>query len=207
MKKSLLAMLLAVAIVAPVFAAEKGSMEIDGKLGYVFSPSAKVELSSIGGGDLDVDFKSTFSLGADFFYYLEKEIALGFGLEHVFTSECDKFNGESSVPSDLVKVGTTNLFVQAKYDIALKNDIFNNIYPIVQLGYGIINLDGQYTKMINAKNGLYWGIGLGTTIKQNIIVELFYSVNNGDIELKGAPYKFDLTYKTFKLKVGYKFAI
>ena len=207
MKKLLAVVLMAVALVAPSFAAEKGSMEIDGKLGYAFSPSAKVKSSSVLGEDIDVDFKSTFSLGADFFYYVEQQFAIGFGLEHVFTSECEKFNGDSDIPGNLVKAGTTNIFIQAKYDIDLKNDIFNNIYPLVQLGYGIIDLDGLYTEYIDAKNGLYWGIGIGTTIKQNFIVELFYSVNNGDIEIKDTPYSFDLTYKTFKLKVGYKFAI
>lgn len=39
MKKSLLAVLLAVALVAPVFATEKGDMEIVGKLGLNLTPN------------------------------------------------------------------------------------------------------------------------------------------------------------------------
>ena len=64
MKKGLLAVLFALAIVAPVFAAEKGSMEVDGKLGVLFSPTFKMEAM---GESESGDFKTTFSLGADFF--------------------------------------------------------------------------------------------------------------------------------------------
>ena len=66
MKKLLAVVLLAAAMVAPAFAAEKGSMEIDGKLGVLFSPTFKMEAA---GESKSGDFKTTFSLGADFFYY------------------------------------------------------------------------------------------------------------------------------------------
>ena len=202
MKKSLLALLMAVALVAPAFAAEKGSMEIDGKLGVLFSPTMKQEASYMGYDMSEsADFKTTFSLGADFFYYVEEAIALGAGLEYVVPSEVD-VSGEGSM-----KYGTTNLFVQAKYDVAIQSDVINNIYPIVQLGYGINSVSGDEADAIDVKNGLYWGLGLGTTIKENFIVELMYAFNYGKIEPKGAPFTVDTTYKAFKLKVGYKFAI
>ena len=198
MKKLLAVVLLAVALVAPAFAAEKGSMEIDGKLGVLFSPTMKMEAN---GMSESADFKTTFSLGADFFYYVEEAIALGAGLEYVVPSEVD-VSGEGSM-----KYGTTNLFVQAKYDVAIQSDVINNIYPIVQLGYGINSVGGDASDHIDMKNGLYWGIGLGTTIKENFIVELMYAFNYGEVEPKGAPFTVDTTYKAFKLKVGYKFAI
>jgi len=202
MKKGLLAVLLALALVAPVFAAEKGSMEIDGKLGVLFSPTMKQEASYMGHSMSEsADFKTTFSLGADFFYYVANEIAVGAGLEYVVPSEVD-VEGEGSM-----KYGTTNLFVQAKYDVAIQSDVINNIYPIVQLGYGINSVSGDASDHIDMKNGLYWGIGLGTTIKENFIVELMYAFNYGEVEPKGAPFTVDTTYKAFKLKVGYKFAV
>jgi len=197
MKKLLSVVLLAVALVVPAFAAEKGSMEIDGKLGVLFSPTMKMEA---GGYSQDGDFKTTFSLGADFFYYVEEAIAVGAGLEYVVPSEADNSDGS-------LKYGTTNLFVQAKYDFAVENDIFNNIYPILQLGYGINSASGDMADVVDVKNGLYWGIGVGTTIKENFIVELMYAFNYGEVEPKGAPFTVDTTYKAFKLKVGYKFAI
>ena len=94
-----------------------------------------------------------------------------------------------------------------EYDIALNNDVFNTIYPIAQVGYGINNVDVEADTSFDVKNGLYWGIGLGTTIKENFLVELFYSFNYGKLEPKGAPFTLDTTYKALKLKVGYKFAI
>ena len=197
MKKGLLAVLLALAIVAPVFAAEKGSMEVDGKQGVLFSPTMKMEAD---GESESGDFKTTFSLGADFFYYVETNIAIGAGLEYVVPSEADDSDGA-------LKYGTTNLFVQAKYDFVIENDVFNNIYPIVQLGYGINSISGDLADAVDMKNGLYWGIGVGTTIKENFIVELLYAFNYGEVDPKGAPFTVDTTYKAFKLKVGYKFAI
>ncbi len=197
MKKGLLAVLLALAIVAPVFAAEKGSMEIDGKLGVLFSPTMKMEAD---GESESGDFKTTFSLGADFFYYVETNIAIGAGLEYVVPSEADDSDGA-------LKYGTTNLFVQAKYDFVIENDVFNNIYPLVQLGYGINSISGDVADAVDMKNGLYWGIGVGTTIKENFIFELMYAFNYGEVDPKGAPFTVDTTYKAFKLKVGYKFAV
>ncbi len=202
MKKLLAVVLLAAAMVAPAFAAEKGSMEIDGKLGILFSPTIKIEAD--GGESHSSDLDTTFSLGADFFYYVANEIAVGAGLEYVFESEVKESNG-------FMKYGATNLFVQAKYDIAVQNDVINNIYPIVQLGYGINSVGGKDADYVDLENGLYWGIGLGTTIKENFIVELLYSFNYGTQKPKevypGEPDSADMTVKTFKLKVGYKFAI
>ena len=199
MRKLLAVVLLAAAMVAPAFAAEKGSMEIDGKLGLLFSPTLKMEMT---GYSYDYDCKTTFSLGADFFYYVEKDIAIGAGLEYVVPSEED----ESGVGA--FKYGTTNLFVQAKYNIAVENDIFNNIYPLVQLGYGINSFDANISETeADVENGLYWGIGLGTTIKENFIVELFYSFNYGELKPKTEPVTVDTTYKALKLKVGYKFSV
>ena len=113
-----------------------------------------------------------------------------------------------SVPSGYdTKCGTTNIFVQAKYDFAVQNDILNNIYPIVQLGYGIVSISDDLSDFVDVKNGLYWGIGVGTTIKENFIVELMYALNYGTIEPKEESITADATLKIFKLKVGYKFAI
>ena len=197
MRKLLAAVLLAAAMVAPAFAAEKGSMEIDGKLGVLFSPTLKMEAM---GESESGDLKTTFSLGADFFYYVDPKLAIGAGLEYVVPSEVDDSDGE-------LKYGMTNLFVQAKYDFVLEDSAINNIYPIVQLGYGINSVSGAYADMVDMKNGLYWGIGLGATIKENFIVELMYAFNYGEIEPKEAPFTVDTTYKAFRLKVGYKFAI
>ena len=113
------------------------------------------------------------------------------------------------------KISYTNIYLQAKYNFVLNNDIFNNIYPIVQLGYGIFSfdVDTKYyvpgTK-IEGENGLYWAIGVGTTIKENFIVELLYSFDYGKTKAKGGYSLYpeiDTTYKILKLNIGYKFNI
>ena len=187
MKKGLLALLLAVALVAPVFAADQGAMELDIKAGFNLMSKGEVDSRSA-----DVD--PAFTAGVDFFYYVMPELAIGAGAQYVFNSKMDK--------SDDLKIGWTNLYAQAKYVFDLGDDLFNNIYPLVQIGYGILRTDAD--EDIVDSNGLYWGIGAGTTIKECVVVELLYSQNKADIKQFG--YTADGKYTTLQLKVGYKFA-
>ena len=217
MKKSLLAILLAVALVAPVFATEKGDMEIVGKLGLNLTPNvaASGDVSKKGYfrpwtfKDTDVDTNMSVLIGAEFFYYLNKNVALGFGINNNFNAELkDLTVGDMKFESE---IGFTNFYFAVKPKIEMQSEIFNSIYFVGQLGYGILRFDSDYEgdKLSKADgNGLYWGIGAGTEIYKNFIVELLYSVNYGSIKtvkyLNGTA---DLTYTTLTLNVGYKFAI
>ena len=109
------------------------------------------------------------------------------------------------------EIGFTNFYFAVKPKIEMQSEIFNSIYFVGQLGYGILRFDSDNEggKLSEADgNGLYWGIGAGTEIYKNFIVELLYSVNYGSIKavkfLNGTA---DLTYTTLTLNVGYKFAI
>ena len=217
MKKSLLAILLAVALVAPVFATEKGDMEIVGKLGLNLTPNvaASGDVSKKGYfrpwtfKDTDVDTNMSVLIGAEFFYYLNKNVALGFGINNNFNAELkDLTVGDMKFESE---IGFTNFYFAVKPKIEMQSEIFNSIYFVGQLGYGILRFDSDYEgdKLSKADgNGLYWGIGAGTEIYKNFIVELLYLVNYGSIKavkfLNGTA---DLTYTTLTLNVGYKFAI
>ena len=189
MKKSLLAMLLAVALVAPVFAADKGSKELDIKAGVTVMPKCDVDSKS---GDVDASFLAEL----DFFYYVMPELAIGAGVNNIFNAKI------KDVPGD-PKIGFTNIYAQAKYVFDLNDDLFNNIYPLVQIGYGIVNLDTDFYDVDS--NGIYWGIGAGTTIKENFVFEILYSQNKGTMKTKGYPSTFDATYSALQIKVGYKF--
>lgn len=188
MKKTLLALLLAVALVAPVFAADQGAMELDVKVGFNLMSNVKVDDWE----NFDESVDPAFTAGVDFFYYVMPQLAIGGGIDYVFNSEIKKTNG--------TKAGWTNLYAQAKYVFDTGNDIFNNVYPLLQIGYGILNIDGDAEV---DSNGLYWGIGAGTTIKECYVFELLYSQNNAS--LKNFPSAVDLKYSTIQLKVGYKF--
>ena len=191
MKKGLLALLLAVALVAPVFAADQGAMELDIKAGFNLMSNVKID-----DWNYDESVDPAFTAGIDFFYYVIPQLAIGAGVSYVFNSKID-----DSGPGD-PKIGWTNLYAQAKYVFDLGDDLFNNIYPLVQVGYGILRLDPDDIDIDS--NGLYWGIGVGTTIKECVVLELLYSNSNATV--KDAPFTSDLKYSTLQLKVGYKFS-
>ena len=193
MKKGLLALLLAVALVVPVFAADEGAMELDIKAG--FNLMSKVDIDKM---DDTNDVDPAFTATADFFYYVMPQLAVGAGAEYIFNAEVKDSNG--------AKVGFANIYAQAKYVFETGNDVFNNVYPLVQIGYGIVSLDGVEEFDVDS-NGLYWGIGVGTTIKENFIFELLYSNNNSVFKenMSGYGETSDVKYSTIQLKVGYKF--
>jgi len=149
MKKSLLAILLAVALVAPVFATEKGDMEIVGKLGLNLTPNvaASGDVSKKGYfrpwtfKDTDVDTNMSVLIGAEFFYYLNKNVALGFGINNNFNAELkDLTVGDMKFESE---IGFTNFYFAVKPKIEMQSEIFNSIYFVGQLGYGILRFENS----------------------------------------------------------------
>ena len=205
MKKSLFAVLLAVVLVSPVFATDKGTMQLDVKAGMPVNQELKVKGDNI---NINYDLDTTFSLGADFFYYIDSNIAVGAGIDHIFETKI-KYDGGVSAND---KVGFTNVYLQAKYDFVLNNDIVNNIYPVVQVGYGMASYDFDsrfYSCSFEEENGLYWAIGIGTTIKEHLIIELIYSFDYGKITMKDPYFEnvMDTTYTMIKLNVGFKFSL
>ena len=196
MKKSLLTLLLAAALAAPVFASEKGDMDLDLKLGYTVSDSIKIEYTA--GSDSGSTDKN-FILGADFYYYLHSNVALGVGINNLFYSKADYGYDD--------KYGFTNIYFSVKPKMDLKSDIFTGVYGIAQIGYGILRLD--YDDEVihpDKKNGLYWAVGAGAEIMKNFIFELQYSCNNASIEIPYAPSN-DIKYSAFSVNVGYKFSL
>ena len=192
MKKSLLAMLLAFALVAHVFAAQEGTKELDLKAGLTMM--AKGDINKLGNEDVN----SAFLIGADFFYYVKQEFAIGAGLTNIFNAKIQNTPGNP-------KIGFTNIYAQAKYVFDTEDDVFNNIYPLLQIGYGIINVDCDYVEVDS--NGIYFGIGVGTTIKENVKLELIYLRNEGTLKMKVRNLTGDATYSALAIKVGYKFVL
>ena len=197
MKKGLLALLLAVTLVAPVFAVEKGSMEIVPKVGYVIEP---LLMEDYYGDYCGYKQESTFSLGADFYYYVMNNLGAGVGVNYVFDS---KFKEDWDKQDSL---GATNIYVAVKPVFELQeNKFIDRIYFLGQLGYGIMNSDKiSYNKPSEKlDNGMYWGVGAGVE-KCNIIVELMYSVNYSYFDYWGGEI---WTYRNIAINVGYKFSL
>ena len=195
MKKSLLTLLLAVALVVPAFATDKGAMEVDVKAGYTLSNS--IEMGHFSGST-----DKSFILGADFYYYVHSNVALGVGINNIFDAKADYGYDD--------KYGFTNIYFTVKPKLDLQSDIFTGIYGIAQIGYGILRFD--YDTEVdsdpqpNKENGLYWGIGAGAEIMKNFIFELVYSCNDASGNFTGRP-SFDIKYSAFSVNIGYKFSI
>ena len=195
MKKGLLALLLTVAMVVPAFAVEKGSMEIVPKVGYVIEP---LIMEDYYGDYSGCKQESTFSLGADFYYYVMNNLGAGVGVNYVFDS---KFKEIWDTQDSL---GATNIYVAVKPVFELQeNKFIDKIYFLGQLGYGMTRYEDKefYSEKYN-ENGLYWAIGAGVE-KCNIVVELVYSVNYFEIE----DWNESFTNRRTAINAGYKFSI
>ena len=199
MKRSLLVLFLAVVMAVPTFA-----MEIVPKVGYLFSPQLSYK-----GESFNKD--SSFSAGADFMFQIGKtDLYIGPGIAWNQKHKIDDVGN--------IKFGFTNIFAVAKYKFKA-GDV--NLYPFLQLGYGISNVDDykyvdEYEKStVKFNGGIYYGIGFGAEYK-NIVFELLYGWNKViddqerdiyDYDSETRTYQWTLTYSSFRVQIGYKFSL
>ncbi len=197
MKKSILAILLVVALVLPVFASEKKDMEVDLKVGYILDNNVKLYLDS------GTDSGSTnrgLILGTDFYYYVASDLALGLGVNYIFDSKANY------VYSD--KYGFTNVYFVIKPKMDLDPDILDSFYFIGQIGYGFFRFspDNDYEMEDRSiENGLYWALGVGLEIMDNFILELIHSFNYGYVNTNN--HRSDMRYSELSISAGYKFKL
>ncbi len=209
MKRNLLVLLLAVVMAVPALAVE---MEIIPKVGYLFTP----KLTATGGNGSNLYKESSFSFGADYFFKI--------GRTNLFIGPGLMWNSKHKVQlNDGPKFGFTNIYATAKYKF---NAGKVNIYPFLQLGLGVSNVDDfeliSREEGISEKDkfefnsGAYYGIGVGAEYK-NIVLELLYGWNIGDLIHKNDVSREGYhryvketktyTYSAFRVQVGYKFSL
>ena len=208
MKKSLLVLMLAVALVAPVFAAKDGDSKIDivGKLGLTLNPSVSCEL-----GEYDYvlrgDAKNNFMIGVEGLYKLDEKISAGIGISYVFPSEIsDSLDAWFDDYGKRMSLGFINIYA------TIKPKVSDSIYAIAQIGYGIPNFDfdNEYNNYYEVSGGgIYGGLGLGIEYK-SFIFEALYSINTATF--KDSKYftyydEYVFRYSTLSFNVGYKFSI
>ena len=212
MKKSLLALLLAVAVAVPAFAA-KGDTSVNAKLGLGLNNSVSYYGAFGSPKDIAMDLKLNMpvSLGVEFFYGVFDKLSVGFGVNYVLDAE-----GKSEDPyyGSKVKAGTTNIYLAVKPEVKIDSKIFSSMYAIGQVGLTMAraNVKNDYfgiDESPSVDSGLYLGLGVGTIIKDVIIVELICSSANGKIDgdLFGSSSKIDVQYTATTLNIGYKFAL
>ena len=192
MKKSLLVLLLAVAMVVPAFA-EKGEMSINGKLGLGVISSVSVNSDEDEYYVLKTDMP--FMLGAEFFYGVIDCLSVGVGVNYLFDTS-------AKVASE-VKGGTTNIYLAVKPEIKTNSDIFSSVYFVGQIGLSM-GRTKIYEGEPSMDSGLYLGTGFGTIIKNLVLVELIFSTSNS--AMKDSGESIDLEYDVTSLNIGYKFS-
>ena len=199
MKKSLLGLLLAVAMVVPAFAA-KGDMSIDAKLGLGVNSNVSAEYAGMKMG-LQVDMP--FMLGAEFFYGTSDLLSVGFGVNYVFDTTAKYKIGDQAE----LKGGTTNIYVAVKPEFKVESNIFSSVYLIGQFGLsmGRAEVDMPDAPSLDVDSGIYLGAGFGTIIKDAFLVELVFSSCNGSLDID--EQSLDLQYTITSINVGYKFNI
>lgn len=126
MKKSILALLLAVALVVPVFASTSSKIDVVGKVGVAVNPSVYCNTD-------DYDYrltgnaKNNFMVSVEGLYNLNDKIAAGIGLNYIFATDFD-----TSIDNwfdDKMSIGFTNIYA------TIKPKLSDSIYAIAQLGW------------------------------------------------------------------------
>ncbi len=218
MKKSLLAVLLAVALVAPAFAA-KGDMSINAKLGLGVNNSISSEVSAFIPPEVETindayyrfDMEMPISVGAEFFYGLMDNLSIGLGVNYGFDSKTKNDQLIDTPFKTQIKAGTTNIYLAVKPEAKLDSKIFSSIYLVGQIGWTIprAEFESDYDlPSLDVNSGLYLGFGIGTTIMDCIIVEIVCSSSNLSVEKSDIVYNdADIQYTATTINVGYKFNI
>jgi hypothetical protein len=195
MKKIILTVVLSALFIAPVFASEAGDMEILGKIGYTLDTDVKIYTES------KDDYGSTdkgIVLGADFCFYINSQVAMGFGANNIFESKADY--GMSD------KYAFTNIYLSVRPKMDLDSDILDSFYFIAQAGYGFFRLNYDKNGVddhFSTDNGPYWAVGVGVEIMYSFFLELMHSFNYGSVTVDGDRY--DMKYSALLINVGYKF--
>ncbi len=195
MKKSLLTLLLAVAMVVPAFA-EKGEMSINGKLGLGLISSVSLNSDKDAYSVFKTDMP--FMLGAEFFYGVIDCLSVGVGANYLFDTET-----KAKLGGDKPKGGTTNIYLAVKPEIKTNSDIFSSVYFVGQIGLSM-GRTKIYEGEPSMDSGLYLGTGFGTIIKDVVLVELIFSTSNSTMKDSGES--IDLEYDVTSLNIGYKFS-
>lgn len=211
MKKLLVVMLLAVAMVVPAFASKDGKFEVVGKLGAVVAPSFDSSFCfNTDYNRYEGEANNSFAITVEGYYKLDEKLSVGLGVNYMFESELSTpYDAYHFSGYDKAKLGFTNIY------LSVKPNLSENIYAIGQIGYGMshgsfydnFNQGSNELKVDGA--GIYFGLGAGVEYK-SFIFEVLYSVNTATFKEK---YNFSggtdsaFKYSAFNVNIGYKFTI
>lgn len=162
-----------------------------GVLKFGIDFSGDHELSGAG-QSMSFDNETGISFSGEIFASINPNFDLGGGLTYQVPRSVEDYEGEFN----FVPIYGMMRFKSSAEKVAP--------YGIVQLGYNILfDGDSSYKGPADLDGGLYYGIGGGIILNKHFLIELLYSVNQGDFSLLGVS--LDVENKQFTLNIGYNF--
>ncbi len=212
--KKFLAMILAFAVLAlpvtPAFAKnldddemEIGRHAIPIKVGYGFSQGGAAGINRDYIQRFDLEDGYIFSIG--YLYYSNYDsTGIGFAVDYMPATEAKDSNGD-------VKVGLYNIYFTI--NPGLKSGNTFDFYLPLHIGFSFPfkEVKDTVTADIDCGDfGVYYGIGLGTTIKKSFVIELMYTFSGAFIDQKQKKKTddslfFGTNYGGIRLNIGYNF--
>lgn len=140
--------------------------DFNAKIGMDFMGS--MDLSYEGTG-VNLDVNPSFTVAGEYSVPLDNDVELGTGV----SLQAPRLSAEEGA-SDDDTYNFISLYGLAKYDL-------DQIYLLGQLGYSVFNTSDVSDTNLSTIGGLYYGMGAGMYISEQVFGELLYSVNNGGI--------------------------
>ena len=185
---------------------ELGRYAIPVKVGYGFNQAGAAGVNKVV-ERFDLENSYSFSIGYLFYSNIDSS-GFGFALEYMPATEVKDSDGA-------VKIGLYNIYFMINPN--LKSNVADtvNLYLPIHIGlsFPYKEVKSEVTDDIDpGMMGLYYGIGIGTTIKKNFFIELMYTFSGGFIDTYTKSKKkgddtlfFGTNFGGFRLNIGYNF--
>ena len=197
MKKLLAVVLLAAAMVAPAFAAEKGEISIIPKIGI--QPEVMFDLGYDFGGDYmsQYNLNTMYVFDLEAFYSVSNIFSVGAGVSFPTVKSITLF-------TNAIYLRTVAYYLAVKAETPVSITEKSSVYAVGKIGLN--NMDVQQKtnpSYSDSGSGLYFALGAGLDIN-NIIFEASYSVSKASIDKNSCDV---LKLSALKISAGYKFSI
>jgi len=147
------------------------------------------------------DTDLAMSLGFEYLQSLNENINIGGGIEYQFNRKSTNLDNSSGLFASAT-FRYMPIYVTSEYLIPVHNGKMK-LFAKVNLGYAIEYIGGAWNEGYSAKGGLYWAIGGGAMMTENIKLELMYAICKGSAT--GYGEKWRDTYAKISLGIGYIF--
>lgn len=138
------------------------------------------------------EVKNGFTIAGEYVIPYSDEIELGAGVAYQIARGFDEEDADEDEKFNFIPI-----YGMVKYNI-------DQFYVLGQLGYNMFKVSVEMPKYVELEGGLYYGVGGGMNITDNIFGEILYSVNNGSIVIEGQD-DVDVSNSQISAMVGFSF--